>query len=662
MKRASKDIFFYSFKLFSCIITFEVLPLSFIYNLNAILPVSYPMDIACDLAIAQLSLSFLSLVTALVLGFLSLTMYSFLKNKVIKIFDYLINAAAILIIVSFASKYFRFWICETYQIPIFSVTSRFSLIIIIFLTSTSCFFFSKYAKSESVNKILDKLFKGFIATVIAGLVILSLKAVTYIISDSTQETNARIDTLQKIGPVSQTIPPNIHGILKSQPNVILVTFDALAAEDMSLYGYYIKTTPNIDALAKDSYVFDTMIANSNWTRPSVASILTGKYQNKLDFFSVNTITKKMSYNHENFARVLKENGFKTAAIISNFTAHPLQNMTFNDFDYLPDKVCNRSLMPPVERILSYIPNKFYTSTTSLILLKDILSAFDTILVRSFPDHFNEIFESPNLTFKKSLDFILNRKSPFFIWIHIMPPHGPYLPSKKFKYKLLEEKIYDNYSNITNINIRVPYPGDQQYLVDKLHLRYLENIMYADDEFGKFVESLSIKGLLENSILIVSSDHGESFRKGYLVHNGYRLENLYNQFIRIPLIIHMPNQQTGKRIKSNAEHVDLAPTILDFLNINVPKWMEGESLKGAMYDNQITKKPKYSMNFFTIKMNNRIRKGAIAVIKGDYKYIYQINDNREELYDIKRDLYENKNLVSIKKDIVKELKQLVMKKF
>jgi len=146
-----------------------------------------------------------------------------------------------------------------------------------------------------------------------------------------------------------------------------------------------------------------------------------------------------------------------------------------------------------------------------------------------------------------------------------------------------------------------------------------------------------------------------------MHGGVRLENLYQQFIRIPLLIHIPKQQIGKRIKSNAEHVDIAPTILDLLNMKIPEWMEGESLKGAMYYNQHTKRPKYSITLSGDTVKQPTPKGAIAVIKEDYKYIFQIDENRGELYDIKNDPYEGNNLLNTKGYLAEELKQLVINK-
>ena len=657
MKNAFTEIFSYSFKLFSCIITFLLLPLSFIYNVNALLAVSYPFDIACDLSIAQLTLILLLLVVSVVLGLLSLTTYSLVKNNGVKIFYRLINAAAILIIVGYVAKYFRHWLIETFRIPLFSILTWLPLTIIISTSMVLIYLFSKYMSSEVNHKILEQLFKCFIATVITGIVLLSLKAVNYITTEIYRSNLGNSDISRKLETGNQAANSNLNSISKSQPNIVLVTFDALAAEDMSLYGYHINTTPNIGVLAKKSYIFNTMIANSNWTRPSSASIIIGKYPTTHKIFDGSVITGRMSYNRENLANVLRENGYKTAAITSNIFTHPLQNMTFRDFDYLPDTITNRSLLPPVKKIFSFLPTKFLTSSTSSVLLMEIMLPFDSLLIRYMPAYFAETPYTPDLVFEKALKFIISTEAPFFVWIHIWPPHDPYLPSGQFRYTLLNERTFDTIQGFSNIFKNFRYQAEQQLIIDKLRLRYDENIMYADDAFGKFINTLFAKGIFENSILIVTSDHGESFRKGYLYHGGVRLENLYQQIIHIPLLIHLPKQQIGKRIRSNGEHVDIAPTILDLLDIKVPSWMEGESLKQAMYHDIPTKKPKYSMNLMPNTVNHPISKGAIAIIKGDYKYIFQIDDNRGELYNIINDPYENRNLVNIESNTAEELKQL-----
>ena len=612
MKNAFVKIFIYSIKLFSCIITFLLLPLSLIYNVDALLVVTYPFDIACDISIAQFILILLILGLACIFSLLSLLIFKALKDRGIIILLKLINALAIIIISGYLINYFKRWLIITCNISLSSIQIGIILPIIFLFSFILIVIINNYVTLSECQKIINELFKVVSLTVIIGVGLLSFKGIIFIIDNNYRSAFANIYSYKTSDIVKNADDKIEKEDIKNLPNIILVTFDALAAEDMSLYGYYIKTTPNIDALAKDSYVFDTMIANSNWTRPSAASIITGKYPNAVNMFSVNYLTKKMSYNNKNIAYLLRAKGYKTAAVTSNFYTHPLQNNTFRDFDYLPSTILDSSSLPLLERIISLVPLKFHASTTSLAMLCDIFSPLNKIYIIFFPKH-KSTPGPPDLTFKFALKFISNTKSPFFLWIHILPPHQPYIPSEKYKNKLIKEELLTNSPDLINHFFAVQgkrYSKNQQFIVDKLRLKYDENIMYADDEFGKFVNSLSTQGIIKNSILIVTSDHGQSFRKGYLGHGGLRLENLYNQFIQIPLIIHMPNQQAGKRIKSNAEHVDLAPTILELLNMDVPKWMEGESLKGAMYYNQITNKPKY---WFIRQMPGFVREGRTNAI-------------------------------------------------
>ena len=666
MKSAFLEIFSYSFKLSSCTITFVLLPLSLIYNVNALLAMSYPFSIVCDLSIVQLTLILLSFVASAVLGLLSLSTYSLLKNSGEKIFFKLINAAAIIVIVGYTARYFRFWVVEIFKIQYFSISTGIPLTIIVFSTIVLFVLFNRYASSEGFNKLLDKLFICFIATVIIGSGMLSIKATNYIIIEGNHTNLENRNVPMKSNTGNQAIHPHEKGTAKNLPNIIMVTFDALAAEDMSLYGYQINTTPNIDAFAKESYVFNNMYANSNWTRPSTASIIIGKYPTTHKIFAVNHSTEKIPY-QENLSGALRQKGYKTATVTSNFYTHPLQNMTFRDFDYLPGRIVNSAYLNPIEKISSLIPLNVNKITNILVLINDIL--FEANIIWNayyvlFPHNPNETPYPPDLVYAKALNFILNADSPFFIWIHIMLPNGPYLPSEKFKYKLLKEKTVNGLKNILpTIKNGEAYIPEQQPIIDRLRLRYDENIMYADDEFGKFINKLSAKGFYEKSIFIVTSDHGKSFRKGYYGHKGgcTRLACLYQPTIRIPLIIHSPMQQNNKRIIGNAEHVDIAPTILDLLNFEVPRWMEGESLKKKMYYNHFTERPKYSITLSDNSANQPVLKGSIAVIKGDYKYIYQIDDNRGELYNINSDPSENINLVNTERQIDEELKKLITTK-
>ena len=171
-------------------------------------------------------------------------------------------------------------------------------------------------------------------------------------------------------------------------------------------------------------------------------------------------------------------------------------------------------------------------------------------------------------------------------------------------------------------------------------------MSADEAFGIFCNTIQHQGYLDNSIVIVTSDHGEMFEKGYQGHDG---TFLYQPMIHIPLILHMPNQHKGKAIKVNAEQIDIAPTLLDILGLKIPSWMEGESLKEAMGQSPVWKRPKFSMSVNSLNNNGSLRTGSIAVTHEEYKLIFHPGKKGKELYDLSRDPNEGMNLIHSNKE-------------
>jgi arylsulfatase A-like enzyme len=173
------------------------------------------------------------------------------------------------------------------------------------------------------------------------------------------------------------------------------------------------------------------------------------------------------------------------------------------------------------------------------------------------------------------------KEPFFAWLHLFPPHDPYLPPRPFKgmfnestkmrsYKEQEHLIEESYQYLFK---RQRFPDEMRSAVNQMKDYYDEFVTYIDNEFKRFIQELD-KRDFENTIIILTSDHGESFEHGYFTHGG---PYLYEQVTHIPLIIREPGQQQGKIIKETVEQTDIAPTILNLAGVSVPSWIDGRSL-------------------------------------------------------------------------------------
>jgi arylsulfatase A-like enzyme len=441
--------------------------------------------------------------------------------------------------------------------------------------------------------------------------------------------------------------------LRSYPNIIILTFDAMATKHASLYGYHRNTTPNLDSLAQESYVFDNMYASSNWTTPSVASLMTGKhpYNHRV----INLSSYFVGYNKiQNLPLLLKNLGYETGVVWSNAKVCPWNN-NLRGFDKVSPKSISNIREVIYESGLGSNP-----WLTNLIYVDSIYYLY-TICRDKWLGASNEMHSVSNETplindasysFSKAQDLLFCMKRPFFLWVHIYPPHSPYLAKDGFLYSILKEKVFDNAENYIEPPVINPYSPKDQYKVNQLSMRYDENICYADYEFEKFSSFLREQGLFDDTILIVSADHGEMFERGFCGHGG---PYLYQPLIHIPLIIHLPGQSQGKRIGANVSQVDIAPTILDLVGAKPPEWMDGKSILETLTDNNRDTGTKFSMALGCVNSPPNFRSESITAIRNNYKLIKYLDWNRYELYDLRNDCQEQINLITMKPDIFNALK-------
>ncbi len=403
------------------------------------------------------------------------------------------------------------------------------------------------------------------------------------------------------------------------PNIIFVTFDSLSARDMSLYGYRRMTTPFIDRFADESYVFDNMHANSNSSLPSIASILTGRYPLKHGYDRLSALLTSGS-RAEDLDDVLISKGYKTAAVIG-FSAGYLwiNSLGTVSHGWMNKMTAGRFRARSISKV-----------TTSL-----------------------------DSTFRKTLEVLDSACEPFFLWLHVYPPHEPYVPSNSFRGAFVKEKKAFAGISSQRPNCNRFYPEASQHAVDMLRGRYDEHILEIDHKFGSFLESVRERGLFDTSMIIVTSDHGEMFEKGYQGHNG---PLLYNPLLHIPFIVRLPNGQRGTRIKTSAEQVDIAPTILDLLGFEIPRHMHGESLVGAMLGERGKAKPKFAVSTVFRGADRDSYGRSMAVVLNGHKLILNLPSGSCELYDLVRDPGEDTDIATGEPDMGRELKGMILERF
>ncbi len=428
------------------------------------------------------------------------------------------------------------------------------------------------------------------------------------------------------------------------PNIILLTIDTLAANHTSLYGYQKPTTPNIVKLSQQAIVFDRYYANSNFTTSSINSLLHGVRPWTHRALQIQAVVDpKIAAN--GLVSRLKDSGYQTLAVSTNNVASPSHVRATPYFDRIVYGRENSLEIWLNQFIFNWAPDAislktFYWLNTLYSIVNNILYAIN---FWSLPHSFD-----PELAFFSARQLIETRsmEKPMFLWVHIFPPHGPYVTPKPF----LGHFDTSPFGRTRNSN-----PPDKfmarfdRNFPDRYAARYDEAVLYVDHHVGLFIDWLKDKGLDNNTLLVISSDHGESFSHGYGGHCG---PLLHNDLIRVPLIIKRPGQMTGQRVDSVSEQIDLMPTILDLAGILPLSSMEGRSLKPTILGNK-TEKPIFSMNFEQSNRFGKLDRGSVAMIDGHWKYVHylalqrypKIPDLKDALYNLETDSEEMLNQIS-----------------
>lgn len=453
-------------------------------------------------------------------------------------------------------------------------------------------FFGSIFKSIFYN-IIDLFNKPAIVAVPLSIIYF----VIFMLSNSTLPPSAGAPS--KVSPSS--------GALVEKPNVILITFDALSANNMSLYGYERKTTPYWEVLAGESYVFDNMHSNFHGTQPSLVSIFTSKYPWTHGVLKWLDALKEKP--HENIIAALGDE-YKSAAVIPSMHHYPDFFGLRGVFDY-NDWI---GTAPPHVNAISRLLAKLSISRYSFPLYRHLL-----FLRTGYPiARWAEPFEGA----RKYMDKV--KSQPYFLWVHLWPPHVQNHPPPPYLGTFLSaDKEVEILSGT--------YTEAEQEGVDNMRARYDEVVLFTDDALKDFIKSLKESGEFDKSIIIVSADHGETFEGGYVT-MGPPL--MFESQFHVPLLIHLPGQRQGARIKALAEQIDLGPTILDLLGKQIPVWMEGESLMPYMLSPTLeSERTKYSMLCSFEEVDEGGARCLYAAYWKDYKLVYHMHMDAAMLFKV-----------------------------
>ncbi len=339
------------------------------------------------------------------------------------------------------------------------------------------------------------------------------------------------------------------------PNVLLITIDTLRRDHLGLYGYARNTSPCIDALATRSVVFEQAVTPIPLTLPAHNSLLTGLYPKRHGVLD-NARKTFLAPRVQTLAERLDRMGYDTAAFVSSAVLAHRSSDIDRGFRYFDDRR----------------PGVLHLPETALELPEV------RALLRLPRGEIERSERNAEWTTLAALRWLSTRRQPFFAWVHYYDPHSRYSPPEPFN--RLFSGNYDGPARgvnwyTTDFETRrriISSKDDLEYMVSQ----YDGEIAYTDHWFGRLVQEMAARDLMENTVVVVTADHGES-----LTEHDYFFDHsvcLYNTCVLIPMIVRLPGERgAGHHVAQQVRLFDLFPTILELLGENAGEEIDGRSL-------------------------------------------------------------------------------------
>lgn len=373
-------------------------------------------------------------------------------------------------------------------------------------------------------------------------------------------------------------------------NLVIYMVDTLRKDRLGCYGYPRPTSPAMDAFAAEGMLFEDAVAQSPWTRPSVASVLTGlgplthAVHGRKDTLAPEAVT---------LAEVLRDHGWATAGWVTNGNVARSFGFAqgFQEF-----------------RLLSGDDNDSH--------------------------RVNE----------KAAEWLARRPRdrPFFLYLHTVDPHSPYLPPEPFRQRFAPTVPRDGTGArwwLKQLKRGEIEPTPE--ILARLRDLYDGEVAQNDHAFGRLLELLEAEGVAGSTVVVVVSDHGEEFHEHGRWEHG---KSLHTEVMDVPLLMRFPEPAPrGVRIAAPVQHTDLMPTLLSYFGLPLPAAMEGRDLTALLAGGELALRPPEILSHLDL---DGFR--AVSLTTGTWRFIdgrSRVHGQEEELYHRRRDPGEQRNLVS-----------------
>jgi arylsulfatase A-like enzyme len=399
-------------------------------------------------------------------------------------------------------------------------------------------------------------------------------------------------------------------------NIIFIVVDSLRKDSLGCYGLPFSTSPNIDSLCEESILFKNHFSNANWTKPSMISMFYGEYASNLGITN------------------------------TGFSIYPNEKEIFYNLE--------------IKNMINVLREQgYYTSSImNNVFLLDYTGVGVDLGFHELNQIGKDIIDTEKIT-EETLHFLETHEyAPFFLHINYNTPHGSYSPPMK----VMEELKINSPKEFSSV-----HPIIQ---------RYYGEVKYTDDQIGLILNKLKKLNLYDNSLIILTADHGDLFdEKHTFSSNGVygsrwgHGETHYDEEINIPLIMKPPSTIKSliktREIKSQSSSVSIFPTMLSFLGVNY----QNENFRGKNYFNEIIGNEKIHENFIYTegRLSESYRTENFKYIRrypGFTNYLLggQIppKEKLEELYNLVTDPKEHTNISQINSVLLREARELRLK--
>jgi arylsulfatase A-like enzyme len=466
--------------------------------------------------------------------------------------------------------------------------------------------------------------------------------------------------------------------LGKKKNILLIVFDAWSSLNLPIYGYPRNTTPGLNTLADRAIVYHNHISESNYTTPGVTSLLTSTHTWTHRAFHLGTPTNKtisnsifnafgnqyycLAYSHNPQAvRILRKFNKDIDLLI------PMDELYLVD-DWISHIFKNDYDVAGLSTNTTYIQNVDHNS----LYYADIFDKFILqkreekykVLSEQFPFGIPSRGKSNYFILEDGIDWLINNLSkqstPYLGYFHFLPPHAKYATRREFAH-IFESDAYS--PQIKPVHLFNEQKSEAELAEQRM--RYDEYILYVDSEFQRLFTYLNQSGALENTWIVLTSDHGEMFERGI---RGHSNETLFEPIVRVPLLIFEPGNSTRHDVYQRTSSLDLLPTLLHVTGQEIPQWSQGEILPPYRETESNSQRSFYTIYARDNFQNKPIEKATIALYQGPYKLITYFgyeklspNEMMHEFYDLENDPEELVDLYPFNPAFIKPMVEETLEK-